>query len=168
MWGAVRPTVTDANVVLGFLNSPICWTAICRSMRGKSAWIPLSRWACPGGGRLGHSCRRQCCHDAGHQAVSSEISRSPGDFVMVAFGAMARCMAQPGGPCGHDDIIIPASGVFSALGLFARIQHRLVSGRGAMWTNRLSAEPRRFGVSIASRPYGGGGGAVDRGELHWR
>ena len=63
------------------------------------------------------------------QAVSSEIGRSPGDFAMVAFGGNGAVHgATLAAHAGISDIIIPpASGVFSALGLFfARIQHRLV------------------------------------------
>jgi N-methylhydantoinase A len=47
--GGTLPTVTDANVVLGFLNPSICWMATCRSAlrrrKKPSALISPNPWA---------------------------------------------------------------------------------------------------------------------------
>lgn len=133
--GGLRPTVTDANVVLGFLNP-------CHLLDGD---MPIDSGAARGAiqthlaGPLGLS-----IHKAAHgvhavvnaamtraiQAVSSEIGRSPREFTMVAFGGNGAVHgATLAAQAGISDIIVPpAPGVFSALGLlFARIQHRLVA-----------------------------------------
>ena len=133
--GGLLPTVTDANVVLGFLNPshlldgdmPIDAEAAKKAIEAHVAGpLELS------------------VHEAAHgihavvnaammraiQSVSSEIGRSPREFTMVAFGGNGAVHgATLAGQTGISDIIIPpASGVFSALGLlFARIQHRLIA-----------------------------------------
>ena len=133
--GGTLPTVTDANVVLGFLNPahlldgdmPISLKAAEDAIRAHIA-EPLglavheAAW--------GIHAVADAAMTRAIQAVSSEIGRSPGDFAMVAFGGNGAVHgATLAAHAGISDIIIPpASGVFSALGLlFARIQHRLVS-----------------------------------------
>lgn len=133
--GGTLPTVTDANVVLGFLNPahlldgdmPISLKAAEDAIRSHIA-EPLglavheAAW--------GIHAVADAAMTRAIQAVSSEIGRSPGDFAMVAFGGNGAVHgATLAAHAGISDIIIPpASGVFSALGLlFARIQHRLVS-----------------------------------------
>jgi N-methylhydantoinase A len=132
--GGMVPAVTDANVVLGFLNRshlldgamPIdhaaAESAIQRDIAG-----PLN----------------MAVHEAAYgihevanatmvravQAVTSEIGRAPSDFTMIAFGGSgpvhAASLALHAG-IAHI-VVPPASGVFSAFGLlFTRIEHRLV------------------------------------------
>jgi N-methylhydantoinase A/oxoprolinase/acetone carboxylase beta subunit len=133
--GGTQPTVTDANVVLGFLNAshlldgdmPIDIQAARKAMASEIAeplGLSLEEAA------WGIHAVADAAMTRAIQAVSSEIGRSPGDFVMVAFGGNGAVHgATLAAHAGITDIIIPpASGVFSALGLlFARIQHRLVS-----------------------------------------
>jgi N-methylhydantoinase A len=133
--GGTRPTVTDANVILGFLNP-------AHLLDGD---MPISKQAAEDAIRI-HIAEPlgMSVHEAAYgihaianaamtraiQAVSSEIGRSPREFAMVAFGGNGAVHgATLAGHAGISDIIIPpASGVFSALGLlFARIQHRLVA-----------------------------------------
>jgi len=133
--GGSLPTVTDANVVLGFLNPshlldgdmPIDAEAARTAIRTHIAEpLGLSLDAAAHGI---HAVANAAMTRA-IQAVSSEIGRSPRDFAMVAFGGNGAVHgATLAAHAGISDIIIPpASGVFSALGLlFARIQHRLVS-----------------------------------------
>lgn len=134
--GGDRPTVTDANVVLGFLNP-------AHLLDGD---MPIDIGAARAaidkhiGGPLGLSTHEAAwgIHSVANaamiraiQTVSSQIGRSPADFAMVAFGGNGAVHgATLAAAAGISSIIIPpASGVFSALGLlFARIQHRLVKG----------------------------------------
>ncbi len=133
--GGTRPTVTDANVVLGFLNPahlldgdmPISIDAAKAAIHEHVAG-PLgldlheAAW--------GIHAVADAAMTRAIQSVSSEIGRSPGDFAMVAFGGNGAVHgATLAAHAGISEIIIPpASGVFSALGLlFARIQHRLVA-----------------------------------------
>jgi len=133
--GGTRPTVTDANVVLGFLNSshlldgdmPIDGEAARRAIASEIAeplGLSLEEAA------WGIHAVADAAMTRAIQAVSSEIGRAPGEFIMVAFGGNGPVHgASLAAHAGITDIIIPpASGLFSALGLlFARIQHRLVS-----------------------------------------
>jgi N-methylhydantoinase A len=133
--GGALPTVTDANVVLGFLNPlhlldgdmPIDADAARAAIRTHIAeplGLTLDQAA------HGIHAVANAAMTRAIQAVSSEIGRSPRDFAMVAFGGNGAVHgATLAAHAGISDIIIPpASGVFSALGLlFARIQHRLVS-----------------------------------------
>ena len=133
--GGTRPTVTDANVVLGFLNAsylldgdmPIDSEAARKAISSEIAeplGLSLEEAA------WGIHAVADAAMTRAIQAVSSEIGRAPGDFVMVAFGGNGAVHgATLAAHAGITDMIIPpASGVFSALGLlFARIQHRLVS-----------------------------------------
>ena len=133
--GGTRPTVTDANVILGFLNPS-------HLLDGD---MPISKQAAEDAIRI-HVAQPLglSLHEAAYgihavvngamtraiQAVSSEIGRSPREFAMVAFGGNGAVHgATLAAHAGISDIIIPpASGVFSALGLlFACIQHRLVA-----------------------------------------
>src|SRR4051812_12148632 len=133
--GGIRPTVTDANVVLGFLNPshlldgdmPIDAAAAREAIRSQIA-EPLGMSVHEAA--YGIHAVANAAMTRAIQAVSSEIGRSPSDFVMVAFGGNGAVHgASLAAQAGIRDIIIPpASGVFSALGLlFARIQHRLVA-----------------------------------------
>jgi N-methylhydantoinase A len=132
--GGLVPAVTDANVVLGFLN---------RSQLLDGA-MPIDHAAAEAAiqrdiaGPL-----RMAVHEAAYgihevanatmvravQAVTSEIGRVPSDFTMIAFGGSgpvhAASLALHAG-IAHI-VVPPASGVFSAFGLlFTRIEHRLV------------------------------------------
>ena len=134
--GGERPTVTDANVVLGFLN-PAHLLDGDMPIDIVSAREAIDKHI---GGPLGLSTHEAAwgIHSVANaamiraiQTVSSEIGRSPADFTMVAFGGNGAVHgATLATAAGISNIVIPpASGVFSALGLlFARIQHRLVKG----------------------------------------
>ena len=133
--GGLRPTVTDANVVLGFLN-PSHLLDGDMPIDAEAAKMAIEAHVA---GPVGLS-----VHEAAHgihavvnaamtraiQSVSSEIGRSPREFSMFAFGGNGAVHgATLARQTGISDVIVPpASGVFSALGLlFARIQHRLVA-----------------------------------------
>ena len=133
--GGTRPTVTDANVILGFLNpshlldgdmpiDKMCAEDAIRIHVAQPLGLSLHEAAYGIHAVVNGAMTRAI------QAVSSEIGRSPREFAMVAFGGNGAVHgATLAAHAGISDIIIPpASGVFSALGLlFACIQHRLVA-----------------------------------------
>ena len=175
--GGLRPTVTDANVVLGFLNPshlldgdmPIdieaARKAIVTDIAGPLGLsLEEAAW--------GIHAVADAAMTRAIQAVSSEFGRAPADFTMVAFGGNGAVhgatLAAHAGIC--DIIIPPASGVFSALGLlFARIQHRLVA---VHWCdveaidypalNRRVEDLYRQAADMMAAE----GVAMDRSELH--
>ena len=143
--GGRQPTVTDANVVLGYLNP--------RHLVGGELGIDadLAREALtneiarPLGLRL---------EEAAHgvhtivnstmvravRAVSSEIGRDPSEFVLFAFGGsgpvhsalLARQASVP------HIVVPPAPGVFSALGLLvSTVEHQYVQ---TFWRDLESAD----------------------------
>ena len=132
--GGAAPTVTDANVVLGFLNrshlldgampidSDAAHSAIARDI-AKPLGLDVVD-AAYGIHEVANATMVRAV-----QAVTSEIGRAPADFTMIAFGGSgpvhAASLALHAG-IAHI-VVPPASGVFSAFGLlFTRIEHRLV------------------------------------------
>ncbi len=175
--GGKRPTVTDANVVLGFLNpSHLLDGDMAIDIEAARNAI-VSDVAEPLGLSLeaaawGIHAVADAAMTRAIQAVSSEIGRSPGDFTMVAFGGNGAVHgATLAAHAGITDIIIPpASGVFSALGLlFARIQHRLVA---VHWCDVDAIDYRLLNQRVeelyrqAADMMDAEGVAMDRSELH--
>ena len=132
--GGTAPTVTDANVVIGFLNrSHLLDGAMAIDSMAAQAAIETAV-AAPL--KLSAHAAAYGIHEVANatmlravQAVTSEIGRSPSDFTMLAFGGSgpvhAASLALQAG-IAHI-VVPPASGVFSAFGLlFTRIEHRLV------------------------------------------
>lgn len=132
--GGTTPTVTDANVVIGFLHrshlldgampidSDAAEAAMAREL-GDPLGLPAheAAWGV-------HSVADATMVRA-VQAVTSEIGRSPREFTMIAFGGSGPVHAATlAMAAGITHIVVPpASGVFSAFGLlFTRIEHRLV------------------------------------------
>ena len=132
--GGVDPTVTDANVVLGYLNSkallggrfPIesqkAFDAISDNV-GKSIGVTdvEAAWGVHvlANSNMGRALR----------AVSSERGRDPRKFSLMAFGGGGPIHASGlSETLGISRIIIPPSpGVFSAFGLlFADVEHHFV------------------------------------------
>jgi N-methylhydantoinase A len=132
--GGATPTVTDANVVLGFLSrshlldgempidSDAARAAIVADIAGPLGLaVEAAAWGI-------HEVADATMVRA-VQAVTSEIGRSPSEFTMIAFGGSgpvhAATLALHAGIA--QVVVPPASGVFSAFGLlFARVEHRLV------------------------------------------
>ncbi|GGC50525.1 methylhydantoinase [Siccirubricoccus deserti] len=124
--GNAQPTVTDANVVLGYLNPralvggalPIDAAASRAAIAGKIA-TPLGltpEEAAHGAHLIAASNMIRAI-----KAVSSERGRDPRGFALVAFGGngplFAAGMAQA---LGMRRVVVPPSaGVFSAVGLLA-------------------------------------------------
>lgn len=131
--GNDEPTVTDANLVLGYLGAD--------SLAGGSLSVDPGR-ARAAVERMAGSAALLAAHDAAwgiHQvansnmvraikSVSVERGRDPADFALIAFGGAgpihAAALARELGI--REVIVPPASGVLSALGLLeAEIEHHL-------------------------------------------
>ena len=132
--GGRVPAVTDANVVLGFLNRshlldgamPIDHVAAEAAIQRDIAG-PLHMTVHEAAYGIHEVANATMVRAV--QAVTSEIGRAPSDFTMIAFGGSgpvhAASLALHAG-IAHI-VVPPASGVFSAFGLlFTRIEHRLV------------------------------------------
>jgi len=132
--GGEQATVTDANVVLGYLNRSHLLDG-AMPINSDAAHAAIERdIARPLG--LAVADAAYGIHTVANatmvravQAVTSEIGRAPSDFTMIAFGGSgpvhAASLALHAGI--RHIVVPPASGVFSAFGLlFTRIEHRLV------------------------------------------
>ncbi|MBA3841837.1 MAG: hydantoinase B/oxoprolinase family protein [Actinobacteria bacterium] len=123
--GGAEPTVTDANVVLGYVpDGPIADGQITISRELAAA--ALARV----GARLGltqHEVARGI-HDLANsammralRAVTTEKGRDPADFVLIAYGGSGPVHAAAlAGELGvRTAIVPPLAGLFSAVGLLA-------------------------------------------------
>ena len=144
--GGTAPTVTDANVVLGYLNprylvggeleidSSLAEKAVNDHIAG-----PLSldtEVAALGVHTIVNSNMVRAV-----RAVSSEIGRDPGDFVLFAFGGSGpvHCAALAREAKVPHVVVPPAPGVFSALGLLvSTVEHQYVQ---TFWRDFESADP---------------------------
>ncbi len=129
--GNTRPTVTDANVVLGFINATSLAGGnlnIDRKLSQTCHPYPCRRPARPysTGRRTWHSCRRQCgdgaCRARRHRRAWSRSARSHVDGIWRQRGAHAPDLARQ---LGIPRVVVPPmSGIFSALGMLASdIEH---------------------------------------------
>jgi N-methylhydantoinase A len=131
--GNVEPTITDANVVLGYLNPEYLAGGGVRLQADLARRALAERVAGPLGLAL-----EEAAHGAhliavsnmirAIKAVSSERGRDPRDYALCAFGgngpvfaaAMARALEMT------EVVIPPLPGVFSAVGLLASaVEHHL-------------------------------------------
>ena len=161
--GGDRPTVTDANVILGFLNRESLLGGEMAIDAGLAETAMRRHVGAPLG--LGVAEAAHGVHAVADavmvraiRAVSSEQGRAPADFALIAFGGSgpvhAATLAREAGM--RRVIVPPASGVFSAVGLlFTDVEHRLVrtvraeaSGAGLDRLNGLIAEMSREGGAM--------------------
>ncbi|HTQ35028.1 MAG TPA: hydantoinase/oxoprolinase family protein [Stellaceae bacterium] len=122
--GGTEPTVTDANLVLGYLNPDHLAGGAVKLNAAKSAAVIAERIAKPLGMSLeaaayGAHLIAASTMIRALKAVSSERGRDPRDYALVAFGGngaiFAAGMAQE---IGIKQVLIPPSaGVFSSFGL---------------------------------------------------
>ena len=128
--GGDDPTVTDANVVLGYVRSgPLAGDAV--SISPGLARRALETLAGPLGIPLDEAARG--VHDLANarmmralRAVSSERGRDPREFALVAFGGAGPIHAASlATELGIDTVVVPPNaGVFSAAGLlYARPEY---------------------------------------------
>lgn len=128
--GGEKPTVTDANVVLGYVRSgPLAGDVV--SISPVSARRAVGTVAAPLGIPVEEAARG--VHDLANarmmralRAVSSERGRDPREFALVAFGGAGPIHAAGlAAELGIDTVVIPPNaGVFSAAGLlYARPEY---------------------------------------------
>lgn len=129
--GGTEPTVTDANVILGYLNPDYLVGGAVRLNAGKARAVFEERIAKRLGLPLDAAAHGACRIAAANmiraiKAVSTERGRDPRGYTLVAFGGngplFAAMMAQA---IGMKRILVPPSpGVFSAFGLlYADVEH---------------------------------------------
>ena len=132
--GGTEPTITDANVVLGYFSPDHLVGGDLRLDSSKAAEVMEERIATPMGLPLAEAAWGiQAVANARMQqairAVTTERGRDPARYTLVAYGgcgpAHAALIAQQ---LGIAEVIVPpAPGVFSSFGLlFADIEHHYV------------------------------------------
>src|SRR5262249_47031269 len=132
--GGTEPTVTDANVVLGYLNPTALAGGAVKLNATGSQEIFQERVAAPLGLPLAEAAYGAHLIAASNmmraiRAVSSERGRDPRDYALFAFGGngpvfaagMARALEMT------RVIVPPAPGLFSAFGLlYSEVEHHYV------------------------------------------
>jgi N-methylhydantoinase A len=124
--GGTEPTITDANVVLGYLNPGSLAGGTVKLHAAKSRDALLARIARPLGMTVEQAAYGAHLIAASNmmraiKAVSSERARDPREYALVGFGGngpifsatMARALSM------KTAIIPPSAGVFSCFGLLA-------------------------------------------------
>lgn len=131
--GGTEPTVTDANVVLGYINPTQLAGGAVKLHAEKSRAALAEKVAAPLGipvERAAHGAHLVAAANMirAIKAVSSERGRDPREFALVAFGGngplFAAGMARS---LGIRSVIVPPSaGVFSAVGLlYSDVEYHL-------------------------------------------
>ena len=145
--GGEKPTITDANLVLGYLNPEYLLSGELKVNFDKAYRVLESKIARPlnmdvlqaayGIHLIGSSNMMRAI-----RAVSSERGRNPSDFVLFAFGGSGPVHAvQMANQLEINKVLIPpAPGLFSAFGLlFSDIQYHHVR-TCLRKTNELTSE----------------------------
>jgi len=132
--GGTEPTVTDANVLLGYLNPDYLVGGGLRLDAERAARVLHDRVALPVG--LDLTAAAYGAHLIANsnmiravKAVSTERGRDPRDYVLFAFGGNGSLHGV--GMAGELEmravIVPPAPGLFSAFGLlFSEVEHHIV------------------------------------------
>src|SRR3954447_7470501 len=129
--GGTEPTVTDANVALGYINPAHLVGGALKLGAGKARAVIEERIAGPLGMSIEEAAYGAHLIAASNmiralKAVSSERGRDPRDYALVAFGGngpvfaagMAEAMQIP------QVLIPPSAGVFSSFGLlYAEVEY---------------------------------------------
>ena len=153
--GGSEPTVTDANIVLGYINPDFLAGGSVRLKAEKSRSVLQEKIATPLGLALDRAAYGAHLIAASNmmraiKAVSSERGRDPREYALFAFGGngplFAAGMAQA---LGIAKVIVPPSaGVFSSFGLlysdieyhYSRTHRRLMRAVGADALNLVWGE----------------------------
>jgi N-methylhydantoinase A len=171
--GGTHATLTDANVVLGYLDNDRLPSGLrldaelARQAVGDQVAAPLGLDLLPaahgvfllGGARMARAVR----------AVTVERGRDPRDFAIVAFGGNGPLFAaEMAAGLGVRTVVVPpAPGVFSAVGLLeADLEHHLVRTFLRPLTGAVLPEiDRRFAALEAEAGDVLGGGSVGGLEM---
>ncbi len=133
--GGIQPTVTDANLLLGYLNAqalvggelPLNFDKAREAVQRIGGRLKLDEIATAYGiHQIANATMLRAL-----RAISSERGRDPAKFILLAIGGNgpvhATSLAEAGG-LTHV-VVPPVAGLFSALGmLFADVEHQLVKG----------------------------------------
>jgi N-methylhydantoinase A len=132
--GGTEPTITDANVILGYLNPTHLVGGAVKLNAARSREVFDERIARPLGLSLDRAAYGAHMIAASNmiraiKAVSSERGRDPREYVLFAFGGNGPLFA--GGMARQLDIekivIPPAPGLFSSFGLlYSDVEHHYV------------------------------------------
>src|SRR3989442_8365728 len=132
--GGTEPTITDANVILGYLNPSYLVGGAVKLNAVRSHEVFEERIARPLGMSLEHAAYGAHLIAASNmiraiKAVSSERGRDPRDYVLFAFGGNGPLFA--GGMAAQLEmtkiVVPPAPGLFSSFGLlYADVEHHYV------------------------------------------
>jgi N-methylhydantoinase A len=129
--GGIEPTVTDANVVLGYLN-PVHLVGGALALNAAKAQAAIAaRVARPLGMSVEDAAYGAHLIAASNmiralKAVSSERGRDPRDYTLVAFGGNGPLFAagMAGAMRMRQVLIPPSAGVFSSFGLlYAEVEY---------------------------------------------
>src|SRR5215467_6520537 len=149
--GGTEPTITDANVILGYLNPTRLAGGAVKLNASRAHEVFEERVARPLGMALVEAAHGAHLIAASNmmraiRAVSSERCRDPREYALFAFGGngplfaagMARQLEM------QRIVVPPAPGLFSSFGLlFADVEHHYVR----TWRRRARAvEPAALGV----------------------
>ena len=131
--GGEEPTVTDANVVLGYINPTHLAGGAVKLYADKSKAALTEKVAKPLGIEVERAAYGAHMVAAANmiraiKAISSERGRDPRQFALVAFGGNGPLFAAGMAlALGMDSVIVPPSaGVFSAVGLlYSDVEYNL-------------------------------------------
>jgi N-methylhydantoinase A len=146
--GGEEPTVTDANVVLGYINPGQLVGGALRLNAAKARAVIADKIAGPLGMSLEEAAYGAHLIAASNmiralKAVSSERGRDPREYALVAFGGngpvfaagMAEAMRMP------QVLIPPSAGVFSSFGLlYAEVEYYFTRTRKLLLRAAAPAE----------------------------
>jgi N-methylhydantoinase A len=129
--GGTRPTITDANVILGYINPAYLVGGALPLNADKAHHVFAATIARPLGLELAHAAYGAHQIAASNmmraiKAVSTERGRDPRDYALFAFGGNGPLFAAGLAEALHMRRIIvpPSPGLFSAFGLlYAEVEH---------------------------------------------
>ena len=129
--GGLEPTVTDANVVLGYINPAHLVGGALKLDAGKARAAIAERVARPLGLSVEDAAYGAHLIAASNmiralKAVSSERGRDPREYALVAFGGNGPVFAAGMAEALHIPLVLipPSAGVFSSFGLlYAEIEY---------------------------------------------
>jgi N-methylhydantoinase A len=169
--GGERPTVTDANVVLGFLSPEHLaggelklHAGLARDAVGRHVAEPLGLGLI----EAAHGVRAVANASMARaiRSVTIERGRDPRDFTLVAFGGSGPVHAcDVAAALDIRRVLVPVSpGVFTAVGMLASdVEHHFVRSAGGMlsragldrWNTRLDEMAAEARAMLASEGYAG-------------
>ncbi len=183
--GGEEPTITDANLVLGYLNPEHLVGGALRIDRDRAAQVLEEKIARPLGLPLEVAAHGAHLIAASNmiraiKAVSTERGRDPRNYVLFAFGGngpmFAAGMARA---IGISRVVVPpAPGLFSSFGLlYADVEHHhsrtfrclLSDADPAELTRAWDALAREAGEELGQEGFSGPSAVIERSaSLHYK